>query len=256
IRDSASALLEDLGGAIESGRAAANPAPTPKPRAASRSGGTVDAPGKAHRKPAPTARATRHSDDTVAKIKGAKTMRRGRRRGSLWSALDRVALPSQHVAHAIAQVAVQLDPAIDDGAAGAAAALQLLRQLFQERVVARQAVDHGHDLPAASLLLHAQLRDDTRGECLVGLPAAALAVGLRPAAPRTHAALAGRIHGARGHGFIIRCGDGIAVRTSTLNCDSTVALRAELARTARYSETPYACPAAGLASDEPNPDCR
>jgi len=81
IRDSASALLEDLGGAFESGRAAANPAPTPKPRAASRSGGTVDAPGKAHRKPAPTARGTRHSDETVAKIKGAKTMRRGRRRG-------------------------------------------------------------------------------------------------------------------------------------------------------------------------------
>ena len=81
IRDSASALLEHLGGAIESGRAAANPATTQKPRAAGRSGGTVDAPGKAHRKRAPTARGARHSDQTVAKVKGAKTMRRGHRRG-------------------------------------------------------------------------------------------------------------------------------------------------------------------------------
>jgi len=81
IRDSASELLAHLGGAIESGRAAANPAMTQKPRSASRSGGTVDAPRKAHRKRAPTARGTKHSDQTVAKIKGAKTMRRGHRRG-------------------------------------------------------------------------------------------------------------------------------------------------------------------------------
>ena len=81
IRDSASELLEHLGGAIESGRAAANPAMTKKPAAPTRSGGTVDAPRKAHRKRAPTARGTKHSDQTVAKIKGAKTMRRGHRRG-------------------------------------------------------------------------------------------------------------------------------------------------------------------------------
>jgi len=81
IRDSASELLEHLGGAIESGRAATNPAMTQKPGSASRSGGTVDAPRKAHRKRAPTARGTKHSDQTVAKIKGAKTMRRGHRRG-------------------------------------------------------------------------------------------------------------------------------------------------------------------------------
>jgi hypothetical protein len=87
IRDSASELLEHLGGAIESGRAATRPAAT-KPAAtpgtpppAGRSGGTVDAPRKAHRPRAKSVRGARHSDETVAKIKGAKTMRRGNRRG-------------------------------------------------------------------------------------------------------------------------------------------------------------------------------
>ena len=83
IRDSASELLEHLGGAIESGRAATRPAATPPgtPPPAGRSGGTVDAPRKAHRPPAKSVRGARHSDETVAKIKGAKTMRRGHRRG-------------------------------------------------------------------------------------------------------------------------------------------------------------------------------
>ena len=86
IRDSASELLEHLGGAIESGRAAARPAattpPTPEaPPPAGRSGGTVDAPRKAHRQRAKSVRGAKHSDETVAKIKGAKTMRRGQRRG-------------------------------------------------------------------------------------------------------------------------------------------------------------------------------
>jgi hypothetical protein len=46
-----------------------------------RSGGTVDAPGKTHRKPTASARGAKHSDQTVAKIKGAQTMRHGNRRG-------------------------------------------------------------------------------------------------------------------------------------------------------------------------------
>jgi len=46
-----------------------------------RSGGTVDAPGKTHRKRAESARGVKHSDQTISKIKGAKTMRRGHRRG-------------------------------------------------------------------------------------------------------------------------------------------------------------------------------
>ena len=83
IRDSASELLEHLGGAIESGRAATRPAAAPEtpPPPAGRSGGTVDAPRKAHRKRAQSVRGAKHSDQTVAKIKGAKTMRRGHRRG-------------------------------------------------------------------------------------------------------------------------------------------------------------------------------
>jgi hypothetical protein len=82
IRDSASELLEHLGGAIQSGRAATNPDATPpKAPKAGRSGGTVDAPRKAHRKRAESVRGAKHSDQTVAKIKGAKTMRRGHRRG-------------------------------------------------------------------------------------------------------------------------------------------------------------------------------
>jgi hypothetical protein len=46
-----------------------------------RSGGTVDAPGKAHRPQAASARGAKHSNQIVAKIKGAQTMRRGNRRG-------------------------------------------------------------------------------------------------------------------------------------------------------------------------------
>jgi hypothetical protein len=83
IRDGAVDLLNHLGSALASGRAAAKPqkpqrkASTP----AGRSGGTVDAPGKTHRKKAKGARGAKHSDETISKIKGAKTMRRGDRRG-------------------------------------------------------------------------------------------------------------------------------------------------------------------------------
>ena len=48
---------------------------------AGRSGGIVDAPGKTHRPPPKSARGVKHSNQTVAKIKGAQTMRRGNRRG-------------------------------------------------------------------------------------------------------------------------------------------------------------------------------
>ena len=62
--------------------------------------------------------------------------------------------------------------------------LLVLLELFQERVIPRQAVDDGHHLAAPPLLLHAQLRDDARGDRLAGVPAAALAVGVGPATPR------------------------------------------------------------------------
>ena len=82
IRDSAAELLDHIGGAIASGRAGSK-AETRPPKAAraSRSGGTVDAPGKAHRPPAQSARGAKHSNQTIAKVKGAQTMRRGDRRG-------------------------------------------------------------------------------------------------------------------------------------------------------------------------------
>jgi hypothetical protein len=83
IRDGAVELLNHLGGAIASGRAAAKPQKT-QPKAATpvgRSGGTVDAPGKTHRKMARGAPGTKHSDERISKIKTAKTMRRGHRRG-------------------------------------------------------------------------------------------------------------------------------------------------------------------------------
>jgi hypothetical protein len=83
IRDGAVDLLNHLGSALASGRAAAKPQ-KPQRKASTpvgRSGGTVDAPGKTHRKMAKGARGAKHSDETISKIKGAKTMRRGDRRG-------------------------------------------------------------------------------------------------------------------------------------------------------------------------------
>jgi hypothetical protein len=83
IRDGAVDLLNHLGEAISSGRAAAKPQKT-KPKAATsvgRSGGTVDAPGKTHRKMAKGARGAKHSDERISKIRAAKTMRRPQRRG-------------------------------------------------------------------------------------------------------------------------------------------------------------------------------
>jgi len=83
IRDGAVELLNHLGGALASGRAAAKLQKT-QPKAATpvgRSGGTVDAPGKTHRKMAKSARGAKHSDERISKIKAAKTMRLSQRRG-------------------------------------------------------------------------------------------------------------------------------------------------------------------------------
>ena len=82
IRDGAVDLLNHLGDAIASGRAAGKPQKAqPKATSAGRSGGTVDAPGKTHRKASKSAHGAKHSDETISKIKGAKTMRRSQRRG-------------------------------------------------------------------------------------------------------------------------------------------------------------------------------
>jgi hypothetical protein len=79
IRDGATDLLSHLGGA--SGAATA---PKKKPAAAAprgRSGGTVDAPGKTHRKPAQSTRGAKRSDQRISNTKRTKTMRRPQRRG-------------------------------------------------------------------------------------------------------------------------------------------------------------------------------
>jgi hypothetical protein len=44
-----------------------------------RSGGKVDAPGKRHRKPPPSARGTKHSDEMIPKMRAAQIMRRSGR---------------------------------------------------------------------------------------------------------------------------------------------------------------------------------
>ena len=81
IRDSANELLDHLGSAIASGRAESAAEATPPKVHPVRSGGTVDAPGKSHRKRTASPRGVKHSDQTISKIKGAKTMRKGHRRG-------------------------------------------------------------------------------------------------------------------------------------------------------------------------------
>src|SRR5687768_3501517 len=90
-------------------------------------------------------------------------------------ALDHEAARRQQVADAVAQLALQLDAAVYDGAAGAAGPLQVLTELFQEGGVVRQAVDNRHGLATAALLLHAQLRGDARRDRLLAAGAAAAA---------------------------------------------------------------------------------
>lgn len=96
IRDEAAELMNHLGQAISSGRSTANPAnkgtpaqakakgQAPAPAAATgRSGGAVDAPGKARRKTPPStpgANRAKHSGQMVSKVVAAKTQRLPQRR--------------------------------------------------------------------------------------------------------------------------------------------------------------------------------
>jgi hypothetical protein len=50
--------------------------PNGESRANRRSGGTVDAPGKQHRKPPPSIHGAKHSDEAIAKSKTAEEKRR------------------------------------------------------------------------------------------------------------------------------------------------------------------------------------
>jgi hypothetical protein len=78
IRDGAADLLDHLG----SGTASIAAAPAQKKaqkKKTGRSGGKVDAPGKTHRKPPPSARGTKHSDEMIPKGNAAQRMRHMRR---------------------------------------------------------------------------------------------------------------------------------------------------------------------------------
>src|SRR5262245_33694975 len=121
------------------------------------------------------ASARRWSEDRASRSPGARR-----------SALDHVAALREHVADTIAQVALELDAVLDGRAAGTARALQVLRELFQERLVLRQAIDDGHSLAAAAGLLNAQLRNETVRDGLAHRAAcAALTIAQRPAADGT-----------------------------------------------------------------------
>ena len=77
IRDGAADLLDHLGSGTAS--IAAAPAAAAQKRKTGRSGGKVDAPGKTHRKPPPSARGTKHSDEMIPKGNAAQRMRHMRR---------------------------------------------------------------------------------------------------------------------------------------------------------------------------------
>jgi hypothetical protein len=96
IRDGAADLLHHLGSGTPSDPVAAATAPrrttgdspersattTTARRATARtgrSGGKVDAPGKSHRKPPPSTRGTKHSDEMIPKMRAAQMMRRSGR---------------------------------------------------------------------------------------------------------------------------------------------------------------------------------
>jgi hypothetical protein len=74
IRDAAADLLEHVAGG-SSGETPVSSAP------ARRSRGAVDAPGKKHRKPAPSVRGAKHSDERVAKLRLANANRTRRSGG-------------------------------------------------------------------------------------------------------------------------------------------------------------------------------
>ena len=84
IRDGATGLLGQLGVPTPARRRSA---PKRKAKATSaaagkagtRSGGKVDAPGKAHRKAPPRTRSVKHSDQTISKSKAARQTRRAPR---------------------------------------------------------------------------------------------------------------------------------------------------------------------------------
>ena len=78
IRDSAADLLEHVAGMSEGSSTGAS---SQASSAATRSRGPVDAPGKKHRKPAPSVRGAKHSDERIAKLRLAEANRHRRSGG-------------------------------------------------------------------------------------------------------------------------------------------------------------------------------
>jgi hypothetical protein len=83
IRDGATELLNQLGGALAAGRTATNPKKQEKATTSSagRSGGKVGAPGKTHRKRGESTKGAKHSNQMISKSAVEKVMRRPQRRG-------------------------------------------------------------------------------------------------------------------------------------------------------------------------------
>jgi hypothetical protein len=78
IREGAAGILEQLrAGRLRTARK--KPGRKPAAKAAGRSGGVVDAPGKTHRKPPARTAAVKKSDQMIPKAKAARQMRRVRR---------------------------------------------------------------------------------------------------------------------------------------------------------------------------------
>jgi hypothetical protein len=83
VRDGAANLLEQLADATKATKtpaAAASPDAAPRGGSKGRSGGTVDAPGKRHRKPARNARVANLAHSQADKLRTAKTMTKTHRR--------------------------------------------------------------------------------------------------------------------------------------------------------------------------------
>ena len=98
------------------------------------------------------------------------------------------------IAHTIAEVALELNPAIDDRAASPTRPLQVLTKIFQKGPVLRESGHYGHRLSAAPLLLQPQLGDDPTGDGFVVGMLTAFTIARRPAASRAHASKVGGIH--------------------------------------------------------------
>lgn len=76
VRDGATQLLNSLAGAAANGRRAVQAKPADAGRTPRRGADPAHAPGKAHRKPSPTAHGAKHSDLTIPKAKASAAARR------------------------------------------------------------------------------------------------------------------------------------------------------------------------------------